>query len=48
MESLEVSGFQILENLMKKTMDIFSPAVRREGMKNSVYTVDTPIRRGEL
>lgn len=29
-------------------MDIFSPAVEREGMKNSVYTVDTPIRRGEL
>lgn len=29
-------------------MDIFSPAVGREGMKNSVYTVDTPIRWGEL
>lgn len=29
-------------------MDIFSPAVGRKGMKNSVYTVDTPIRRGEL
>lgn len=29
-------------------MDIFSPTVGREGMKNSVYTVDTPIRRGEL
>lgn len=29
-------------------MDIFFPIVGREGMKNSVYTVDTPIRRGEL
>lgn len=29
-------------------MDIFSPDGGREGMKNSVYTVDTPIRRGEL
>lgn len=35
---------------MKKREDDghFSPAVGKEGMKNSVYTVDTPIRRGEL
>lgn len=26
----------------------FPPAVEREGVKNSVYAVDTPIRRGEL
>lgn len=26
----------------------FFPAVEREGVKNSVYAVDTPIRRGEL
>lgn len=47
----EVPGFQISENLMKKREEdghFFLPAVEREGVKNSVYAVDTPIRRGEL
>lgn len=34
--------------MKKKKIDIFPPAVEREGVKNSVYAVDTPIRRGEL
>lgn len=48
---LERRSFQISENLMKKREEdghFFLPAVEREGVKNSVYAVDTPIRRGEL